>query len=186
MENEAWGWIAAWIVRLPEIPEGWLQADSLFFLVGQLAFIHTWEDKGFPLSAAYGTGDVLRGTGLLCSKQAAPRTAGPYSFCPRSQSIVCQLLVWCLVPNATCYSIWYHWWLFPQSRVTHDKPQKVEGFISHDFLTTWWTAFLLSPSRMGIRHYEDGTCFPDKDRGREEGRVKQQIQVLQNTQHFHL
>lgn len=101
MENGAWGWIAARVVRLPEIPEGWLQANSSFFLVGQFAFIHTWEDKGFPLSAACGTGDVLRGTGPLCSKQAAPRVPGPYSFCPRSQSIVCQLLASCLVPNAT-------------------------------------------------------------------------------------
>lgn len=92
--------------------------------------------------------------------------------------------VWCQTPQ--CSSIWYHWWLFPQSRVTHYKPQKVEGFISRDFLTTWWTAFLLSPSQMGICDYKDGTCFPDKARGREEVRVGQQVQILWNTQHFQL
>lgn len=85
---------------MPGNPEDWLQAGSSFFPVGQFAFIPMWENKGFPLSAAHGTGDMLRRTGLLCSKQAAPAVLGPL-FLLSKESVHC-LLALGLMSGAKC------------------------------------------------------------------------------------
>lgn len=65
-------------------------------------YSHMGGDKGFPLSAARGTGDVFRGTGLLCSKQAAPTIPGPL-FLLSKESIHC-LLALGPMSGAKCHS----------------------------------------------------------------------------------
>lgn len=118
---------------MPEKPEDWLQAASSFFLVGQFAFIHTWEDKGFPFSAAHGTGDVLRGTGLLCSKQAAPRVPGPL-FLLSKESVHC-LLALGLMSGAKCHMLFHLVSLmaFPTIQGDSLHSTKGRGFIFFDF-----------------------------------------------------
>lgn len=100
------------------------------------------------------TGDVLRGTGLLCSKKAAPVVPGPL-FLLSTESVPCQIGLG-LMSGAKCHSAIPFDIVdssFLKSRATNYIPQKVEIFIYPDFsayLMKYLSAVPQSDGNLGL------------------------------------